>query len=705
MIQPSTANAKILVVEDEGIVALDISNHLEGMGYVVLGTAATGEDAIRKAEQLKPDLVLMDIKLRGKMDGIQAADMIRVHSKIPIIFLTAYADKPTLQRAKISEPYGYVLKPFEDRELLVAIEMALYKNTMERRLRESENRLRSIFNAVLDGVFVLDKLGNILDVNPAGCSMFGYTRPELLENNWETLVSAEDLEKFKNSKMMVNGLLSGTNEFRVVHRSGAILWVEMNSAVLEGSEDIHMVGVMRDITSRKRAEEQLLHDAFHDALTGLPNRSLFIDRLERAIQRGRRYENAAYAVLLLDLDRFKVINDSLGHQAGDQLLKQVAERLTSLLRASDTLARFGGDEFAILLEEFSTSEEAIKVAERIQEDLKRPFLLTEQTIVNSTSIGIVVGGRDYERSQDVLRDADIAMYKAKAAGKAQHVLFRTDFRERAITLLELEGDLRLAQARGELHVFYQPIFNLIDGKIAGFEALLRWFHPQRGLIPPSDFIPLAEETGLIHTIGTFVLREACKQLVEWQAKFPLLAGLSVSVNLSGKQLNQPDLPEQVSQVLQETGMDAHNLKLELTENQLIDNSPSALAALEKLRQLGLQLLVDDFGVGYSSLSYVQQFPIDTIKIDRIFVNRLQDGEARRAEIVQTIIQLAHELQLGTIAEGIETPQQLLQLKALSCEYGQGWLFSKAQGKEAIERILQASIPFNRPDLAGMAVAA
>jgi EAL domain-containing protein (putative c-di-GMP-specific phosphodiesterase class I) len=371
----------------------------------------------------------------------------------------------------------------------------------------------------------------------------------------------------------------------------------------------------------------------------------------------------------------------------------ISERLKKALRSSDTLGRLGGDEFVILIEEIWSPVDSILIAERIQEDLKQPFLLANQQVYISASIGIVPGSADYERPEDILRDADIAMYRAKSAGKARHAIFNAELRERAMMRLELEGDLRLALGKNELKVFYQPILSLSSGQVMGFEALLRWFHPTRGLIYPTDFIPLAEETGLILPIGRWVLKEACHQLALWQVQFPSDPPLTMSVNISSRQFAQTILIEQVQQILQETGLDPFTLKLEITESLLMDNSPTAIANLNLLREMGIQLLIDDFGTGYSSLGYVQHFPIDTIKIDRIFVNYIS-AKDNHSEIARTIVQLAHELGLGTIAEGIETEEQLSVLKNLDCMYGQGWLFAKALSSQNIETILDNGLSFD-----------
>ncbi len=438
-------------------------------------------------------------------------------------------------------------------------------------------------------------------------------------------------------------------------------------------------------------EKRLLQDAFHDALTGLPNRALFTDRLELAIERAKRNEEHRFAVLFMDIDRFKNVNDSLGHTSGDQLLLGISHRLERHLRHVDTIARFGGDEFAILLDGIEDASDAIRVADRVQKELAVPFYLDGQEIFTSASIGIALSTTGYDRIEDILRDADTAMYRAKAQGKARHEVFDKVMHARAVALLQLETDLRYAVERQEFRVQYQPIISLATGRLSGFEALVRWQHPERGLIFPGDFIPTAEETGLIIPLGQIVLREACRQMSQWQNQFPSDQPLTLSVNLSGKQFNQPDLVEQVKDILQETGLDPCSLQLEITESVIMDNAETATAMLEQLRALNVQLSIDDFGTGYSSLSYLHRFPISILKIDRSFVGRMGVGD-ENTEIVQTILTLACKLGMDVVAEGIETQEQLSQLISLKCEYGQGFFFSKSVDGDIAEGLIRQQQP-------------
>ncbi|MFM7427606.1 MAG: putative bifunctional diguanylate cyclase/phosphodiesterase, partial [Elainella sp.] len=454
-----------------------------------------------------------------------------------------------------------------------------------------------------------------------------------------------------------------------------------------------MAGSQTDITERKQAEHQLVHHALHDNLTGLANRTLFMDRLQQAIGRSKRLAGYRFAVLFMDRDRFKVLNDSLGHVVGDQLLVAIARRLESCLRSVDTIARLGGDEFTILLEGIHDAEDACHLADRIHQSLQGPFSLTGQEVFTSASIGIALSETEYDRPEDLLRNADTAMYRAKTLGRSRHALFDTAMHKRAVALLQLETDLRRAVAASgtaqpqEFRIQYQPIVALATGQLSGFEALVRWQHPERGLISPTEFIPLAEDTGLIVPLGQWILTEACQQLQRWQQTTE--APLSISVNLSTKQFSQPSLIDQVRQLLEHPDLQNSNvkLKLEITESVIMENADAAKAMLDQLKAMGVHLLIDDFGTGYSSLSYLHRFPIDTVKIDQSFISHMST-DSESAEIVRAIVSLAHNLGMNVIAEGIELIEQLRQLKSLGAEYGQGFLFAKPLDSTEVETLLR-----------------
>jgi diguanylate cyclase (GGDEF)-like protein len=516
----------------------------------------------------------------------------------------------------------------------------------------------------------------------------------LTVSNWRWLEHAgwvlfEDTFLFIAIKRNVSEMWSiaaRTDEIKGLNESLENRVTERTIQLVNANEEL-----TREVRERKQAEEQLRHNAFHDGLTDLANRALFMDHLQLALARTQRHEDYQCAVLFLDLDRFKVINDSLGHIVGDKLLVGIARRLETAVRPGDTVSRLGGDEFTILLDDLRDAGEAKTVAERLQRELTMPYNLGGHEVFTTVSIGIAHSSPDYYRPEDIVRDADTAMYRAKQLGKARYEVFNQAMHTRAMDLLGLERDLRWAIERQEFFLQYQPIISLDTGLLRGFEALIRWQHPERGLIPPMKFIPIAEETGLIIPIGQWVLGEACRQLRQWQGLTPTDQPLTINVNLSGKQFMQPDLLEQIQALLQETGLDPCSLKLEITESVVMENIETATSTLDQLRALGVELSIDDFGTGYSSLSYLQRFPVSTLKIDRSFVSRMSEHEGT-AEIVRTIMKLAQNLGMDVVAEGVETEQQRDQLKALECTFGQGYYFAKPMDRDAAEAFLQDCIP-------------
>jgi diguanylate cyclase (GGDEF)-like protein len=443
----------------------------------------------------------------------------------------------------------------------------------------------------------------------------------------------------------------------------------------------------RENSERRKAEEQLQHQAFYDSLTSLPNRTLFMDRLYNSLQRKKRHPDYVFAVLFLDVDRFKIINDALGHLIGDKLLVLLAHRLKKSIRSLDTVARFGGDEFAILVEDVQKAQDVDYLAGRINEEMRLPFQVLGREIFASFSIGIVLSSiGDYNRADDLVRDADIAMYNAKARGKACHVIFDAAMRAQAKTALWLETDLRKALDNGEFVIHYQPIVSVDSNRIYGFEALVRWHHPSRGMIFPLEFIAVAEETGIIVPIGFWVVREACRQMRRWQEQFPAYQHLTVSVNISAKLFSQPDFCEVIETILLETGLDPSRLRLEIVERMLIENPEPAAALLSRLKDLNVRFDVDDFGTGYSALNYLRQFPINGLKIDRSFINALT-FDKDNVEIVKTIVALARVLNLEVIAEGIETTEQMEIFKTMKGGYAQGFFLFKPLEAEAAGKLL------------------
>ncbi len=563
----------------------------------------------------------------------------------------------------------------------------------EEALRQSEERFRLLVEGVRDyAIFMLDPQGCIVSWNPGVKRIIGYEETEFTGQHVSIIYTPEDIEQGVPEQELKTAAAQGRAEAEGwrVRRDGTRFW---SSGVVEPLHD-EMGGlrgfskVMRDITERRAAEERVIHNAFHDALTGLPNRALFIEHLNRAIAYTVRYEKYLFAVLFLDLDRFKFINDSFGHLVGDHLLIATARKLETTLRPEDVVARLGGDEFSILLNDIHSSRDATRVANRIHDELSLPFRLDGHDVSTTASIGIALSTHGYSETEEVLRDADTAMYRAKTLGGGRHEIFDTSMHASVMAQLKLEADLKLAVEREEFCIHYQPIVSLENNRITGFEALVRWQHPERGLVLPDDFIPLAEETGLIKPIGKWVLHEACHQVRQWQEQSRGDQSLSVNVNLSGKQFSQPDLIEQIEKTLEQTGLSARSLKLEITESSVMEKAEAATQMLGQLRDLGVKLHIDDFGTGYSSLSNLHHFPVDVLKIDRSFVGRMGPGE-ENSEIVQTIVQLAHNLGMEVTAEGVETYEQHNKLLSLSCEYGQGYFFSKPVDSEEAKRMIAA----------------
>ena len=561
-------------------------------------------------------------------------------------------------------------------------------------LQESEERFRSAFDYAAIGMALVSQEGRWLQVNRSLCDIVGYSQEELLATDIHAMTHSEDLgDVLVQQSRLIKGQIAGyQTEKRYLHKLGHEVWTLLSVSRVRDPETqaLSFIFQIQDITDRKRAEARLVHDAFHDGLTGLPNRALFIDHLRLAVARSLRNEHQ-FSVLFLDLDRFKVVNDSLGHLVGDQLLKAMACRLESCVRPGDTIARLGGDEFTILLENLKSNSEAIYIAERIQRELTQPFELEDRQVFTSASIGIAPSTIGYERPEDILRDADTAMYCAKSLGGTRHQVFDKSMHTRAVKLLQMQNDLRQAIEREELIVEYQPIVSLDTFKITGFEALLRWMHKEHGLIGPGQFIPVAEETGLILPIGDWVLRQACAQARQWQEMCPSEPPLTMSVNLSGKQFVQPDLIQQIERVLEETKLDPRTLRLEITESVVVENVEAASEMLRRLRVLGVGLSIDDFGTGYSSLSSLHRFPISTLKIDASFVSRM-NGNNENTEIVRTIMSLAGNLGMDVTAEGVETLEQVTKLRTFGCEKGQGFFFSRPVSAKDAENLLKDIAP-------------
>ncbi|NJN73187.1 MAG: EAL domain-containing protein [Limnothrix sp. RL_2_0] len=566
-----------------------------------------------------------------------------------------------------------------DRFVGIAEDITLRKNT-ETALRQTEEHFRLIFEQASIGIAVTNLSGKFLKVNPAFCQMLAYSEPDLFASTFKNILQVGD---DKIHRKIIDRLI----QFRQVEdqlevccqtKSQEIIDVLLKIVVIydEFDQPINLQYQLIDITDRKRMEQQLVYDALHDPLTELPNRVLFTDRLMRAIIRCKARNDYCYAVLFLDIDRFKVVNDGLGHLAGDELLILVTKRLLKVLRPIDTIARFGGDEFVILLDEDCDRQTAIQIADKLQCSLDNHFEIEGNRIFVSISIGITLSTNQYERPEDILRDADATMYKAKDKGRARYEVFDESLRAAALNRLKLENELRTGLLQNQFCLFYQPIIDVESLEIKGFEALVRWFHPVHGMVSPSDFIPVAEETGLIIALGEMIFEMACQQLTDWHQEQFDLSHLKLSINLSGKQLMDPHLLGVINRVMSRPNIGSQRIKLEITESILLEQDYQAINVLNNLRESGFEISLDDFGTGYSSLSYLQRLPIDTLKIDRSFIQKIQhDVQNKNLAIVQSIITLSHAIGLNVIAEGVETQEQLDKLATLGCEFVQGYFFS------------------------------
>ncbi len=685
--------AAVLVVDDNPDKLLMARVLLEKAGYRVT-TADDGLEAFEAAQRARPLLVVSDVMM-PRASGIELCRMLRSEPRlnsIPVLLVSALrVDDESVVEGLGAGADDYLEAPFDPMLFVAKVARLAERARSEKALRESEERFRLLVEGVKDyAIFMLDPEGRVASWNTGAERIKGYAAEEIIGEHCSRFYPGEDAGQERPERRLTAAAAEGRHESEgwLARKDGTRFWANVVTTALTDGAGLPrgFSVVTRDVTERKLAEERLLHDALHDGLTGLANRALFMDRLGHAVERARRHRDFAFAVFFLDLDRFKLVNDSLGHLAGDRLLVEVGSRLKSCLRAGDTVARLGGDEFTILLDDMKDAGDALRMAERVQSRLALPFDLEGHEVFVSASVGVALSAMGYTRPDDILRDANTAMHGAKSLGKSGYKVFDATMHEHARAMLGLETDLRRAGEREEHLLHYQPIVSLETNSLTGFEALVRWQHPRRGLLRPAEFLSLAEETGLVIQIDRWVLREACRQTREWQRRFAPQAPLCVSVNLSARGFSAPNLVQHVLRVLDESGLDPACLKLEITESVLMSDADTVTGTLRHLKDLGVGLQLDDFGTGYSSLSYLHRFPVDALKIDRAFVGRIGPGGAN-SEIARAIVTMAHSLNMKVVAEGVETEAQAAELRALACEYGQGYLFSRALDAAGAESLI------------------
>ena len=687
---------RVLLVEDIESEAELVTKHLRRVSgwRFIIDHCDRLTPALERAREGGYDIILLDLNLP---DGAGIEVCQRMHQSAPhtpTIVLTNQTSVELGTKALREGAQDYLIKREVDGPLLGrVIRYAIERARVDRALRESEQRYTLAVAGANDGIWDWNIRDHAVYFSPRWKGILGYSSGEIADQirEWFERVDQRDREHFDEA---VNQHLEGLTgsfecEYRMVTKGGEVRWVLSRGLAVRDDRNnvIRMAGSMTDITRRKQTEARLLHEAMHDALTGLPNRILFMDRLDLALRRFRRDAAKMFAVLFFDLDRFKHINDSLGHAVGDELLAQVAGRILGCLRPGDTLARLGGDEFAIVLNDIGGPTDAIYVVERVQESLAQEFDIDAHTIYTTASIGIAVSSEIYRAPDDMLRDADIAMYRAKNSGQATYAVFDTYMHDQAMFQHRMETDLRRALDKGEFDIYYQPIITMETERVQGFEALLRWHHPSRGMVLPDEFIGIVEDTSLVVPIGWWVIERACHQIATWQRLFPVDPPLAMSINVSGKLFLTDDMAKRLAALLEDCGVSPTSIRLEITERVVMDHGDLVLSTLADLRELGVELHIDDFGTGYSSLSYLQRFRYDTLKIDRSFVQTMSE-KVDSSAIVEAIITLGGTLGMKVVAEGVETADQVKRLRSMHCPAAQGFWFSRPMHQDAVNDYLR-----------------
>ncbi|AMK11859.1 putative bifunctional diguanylate cyclase/phosphodiesterase [Pseudodesulfovibrio indicus] len=705
----------VLVVDDERINLKLVEGILRGRDLNLV-TAGSGAEAL----ELLPDhdfaMALLDVMMPG-MDGFELAERLRSHESTrntPIIFITAISK----EQRHVFHGYelgavDYLFKPVEPEILRgkvnIFAELHRHKRSLmetTRRLEatveelqaskaalaESEQRYRMVADYNYDWESWIGPDGSLIYISPSCERISGYPpqrfldEPDLLQR----IIHSDDLPKWQ--RFMEDETVGDDEslDFRISDMNARVRWLSMvkHSIHSDTGRPLGIRSSMRDITNRKRIEGQLHYSAHHDTLTGLPNRVLFLDRLGRAAERASR-SNEYFAVLFINLDRFQAVNDHYGHTVGDKLMIRIGIRLQQAVRALDTVARFGGDEFGVLIEEISRKSDLRQVVNKVHASFKEPLVVDDISFTISPSIGYDVGSGTAVEPEELVHNAQVAMNAAKEGGKNRAVAYNKGMREGVVNVLAVESDLKRALAAREFEAYYQPIVNLADGSLYGFETLARWMHPERGLVNPGEFIPVAEETGLIVELGAQILEKACATMNRWREKYPLARALTVAVNISARQFAESSLAATVESILERSGLPPEHLKLEITETVVMLDAMKSVNQLKALKNLGILLSIDDFGTGYSSMSYLQKFPTDQLKIDLSFVQRMETT-TESIEIIRAIVNMAHSLRLRVVAEGIETERQRDLLYSLQCDYGQGYLYSRPLPEDEAEEFVKES---------------
>ncbi|MCP4432705.1 MAG: EAL domain-containing protein [Gammaproteobacteria bacterium] len=696
------SSSLVLVADDDPMIRLLAHQTLTDKSFEVL-QAEDGRHALELFKAEEPDLVLCDVMM-PEIDGFELCTSIRAMKQgehVPIVMLTGLNDAKSIKQAFSIGATDFCEKPVNWELLPYKLDYILRASSTFSELQVSEERYSLVAHGANDGLWDWDYTDDRVYFSPRWKFMLGFTEDAIGHDplEWIDRIHADDKSHVINDlhAHKIEQTSHFECEYRIKNAEGDYRWMVCRGLAVRNEDGVayRMIGSQSDINDRKQAEEKLVFDAVHDALTGLPNRILFLDRLNHCIELSSRRKNFSFAILYLDLNRFKIINDSLGHLLGDQLLVEIGSRIKLVIRKGDTLSRLGGDEFVILCEEIEDITVATNLADRIHEELLRPIDLDGQKVVVGCSIGITDSSIGYQRPEDMLRDADAAMYRAKVRTGSRYEIFDISMHKKAMNVLRIESDLRLALEKKQFEVHYQPIVEIEEDVVSGFEALVRWNHPKQGMLIPEEFLEVAIESRLIVPLGRWVLKQACRQMQTWKEHWEEAKDWTISVNLSAPELAQPDLVGAMNEIIDESGLDPNFLKLEITETSLVKNSSHALETMNALRERGIHLSIDDFGTGYSSFSYLHQFPFDELKIDRTFISEL-DNRSDKQQIVNAIVSLAHNLGMTVVAEGSASGAIYENLRGASCEYAQG--FSIMQPKSASEITRSIAVDVDRTEI-------